>query len=298
MQPLHDEHTTADQLLVRPRHDHRALVRGGQDPRDVEHVLGLEPEVELLDDRLREELDQRRRVGQRADGDAPHERGCDPAHGREVLAHRVRDGRALHLHDHGFTRAQRGRVHLRDRCRRDRRALELREHGLERRTEIGLDGLADRVERFGRHLVAQQAELEHELLGEDALARADDLAELDVRGAKAFERLAQTAREPGTRDRGIARTTLAHVPAAEGDTEAGTGDEHAPDGRDEAPTRELGDLSTGRGAHGVEARHPRERSPIHQPRGLVGEGADVQIARFRHGRTVLPGATAPRFEPN
>ena len=30
----------------------------GQHPGDVEHVVGLEPEVELLDDRLGEQLDQ------------------------------------------------------------------------------------------------------------------------------------------------------------------------------------------------------------------------------------------------
>ena len=50
---------------------------------------GLEPEVELLDDRLGEELDERRWVGERRDRDPPDEMRGDPRHDAQVLAHEV-----------------------------------------------------------------------------------------------------------------------------------------------------------------------------------------------------------------
>ena len=67
-----------------------ALAELGEDPGDVEHVLGLEPEVELLGDRLGEQLDQRRRVGQRGDRDAADEEGRQPGHDPEVVRGRGR----------------------------------------------------------------------------------------------------------------------------------------------------------------------------------------------------------------
>ncbi len=54
---------------------------------DVEHVLGLEAEVELLHDRLGEQLDEGGRVGEGRDRDAAHQQGGDPAHGGQVAAH-------------------------------------------------------------------------------------------------------------------------------------------------------------------------------------------------------------------
>ena len=51
---------------------------------DVEHVLGLEAEVELLDDGLGEQLDQGRRVGQGGHRDAADQEGGDPGHGGDV----------------------------------------------------------------------------------------------------------------------------------------------------------------------------------------------------------------------
>ena len=59
--------------------------------------------------------------------------------------------------------------------------------------EILLDGAADRREGLGRDPVAQQAELVDQLLGEDALARGDDLAELDVGRARGARRPAADA---------------------------------------------------------------------------------------------------------
>ena len=68
-----------DQRRVGPGHDEGALVERGKGHGDIEHVLGLEPEVELLDDRLGEELDQGRRVGQRGDWDPAHQCGASQA---------------------------------------------------------------------------------------------------------------------------------------------------------------------------------------------------------------------------
>ena len=87
VEALHDEHAPRHQRRVGPGHDEVALVERGEGRRDIEHVLGLEPEVELLDDRLGEELHQRGRVGQRGDGDPAHQVRRQPGHDGEVLAH-------------------------------------------------------------------------------------------------------------------------------------------------------------------------------------------------------------------
>ena len=56
-------------------------------------------------------------------------------------------------------------------------------------------------ERLGRHLVAAALELGHQLLGEDALAGRDDLAELDVGRAEALGGQPQAAGQVGDRRR-------------------------------------------------------------------------------------------------
>ena len=75
-------------------HDDRALVGRRRGRGDVEHVLGLEAEVELLDDRLGEQLDERRRVGEHGDRDPADEERGEEAHHREVVAHERRRRRA------------------------------------------------------------------------------------------------------------------------------------------------------------------------------------------------------------
>ena len=193
-QPLHHQHAPGDQRRVRAGHDDPALVGPGEHVRDVEHVLGLEPEVELLDDRLREQLDQRRRVGERGDGDAADRRGASHDERGDVVAEELRDLRALHLDDDLFAGDEAGRVHLRDRGRRDRHLVERREELLERAAEVDLDDGAHVGERLGRHLVAEQLELGDQLVGEQALAAGDDLAELHVARAEALERPAGAGR--------------------------------------------------------------------------------------------------------
>ena len=60
------------------------------------------------------------------------------------------------------------------------------------------DDPADVVEGLGRHLVAAQTELGHELFGEQPFARGEDLPQLDVGGSQAFEGTTEPARQPGT----------------------------------------------------------------------------------------------------
>ena len=113
------------------------------------------------------------------------------------LAHR----RALHLDHDVLAGAQGGAVHLGDRGGRERLGVEALEHLLERPTEVLLDHAAHDAERLRRHLVAAALELGDQLLGEDALAGADDLAELDVGGPEPLGGQPEPARQHGDRRR-------------------------------------------------------------------------------------------------
>ena len=90
---------------------------------------------------------------------------------------------------------QAGRVHLGDGGGGERCQLEYGEELVERAPEVLLDDPPHRAEGLCRHMVAQQPELGHELLGKEALSRREDLAQLDVRRAKALEGSAQAARQ-------------------------------------------------------------------------------------------------------
>ena len=125
VEPLHHEHAPGDELGMRPGDDVAVLVEVAQHRGDVEHVGRLDAEVELLDDRLGEQLDERRRVGQRGDGDAPDEVRRQPRHRPQVVVHEAGDVRSLHLDDDLLAGAQPGRVDLGDRRGGDRRLGEL-----------------------------------------------------------------------------------------------------------------------------------------------------------------------------
>ena len=214
VEALHHQHPAGDQRRVRAGHDEVALVQRGERHGDIEHVLGLETEVELLDDRLGEELDQGRRVGQRGDRDAADEVRRQPRHDGEVLAHPRRDRRALHLHHDRRPVAQRGGVHLGDGGRGQRGVLDGGEHRLERPAQLlGEHPLDDRP-RLGRDLVAAPLELGDQLGREDAVARGDDLAQLDVGRAEPLGRHPQPARDAGDRRRAAAPALL-QVPQPE-----------------------------------------------------------------------------------
>ncbi len=57
VEPLHHEHPPRHEPWMGAGDDDGALVGFCEDAADVEHVRGLEAEVELLDDRLGEQLD-------------------------------------------------------------------------------------------------------------------------------------------------------------------------------------------------------------------------------------------------
>ena len=154
IEPFHHEHAPGHERGMRPGDDERALVRCRQHPRDVEHVLCLEAEVELLDDGLGEQLDERRWVGERADRDAPHEQRREPCHRGQVAAHETFDRWPLHLDDDVLAGPERGRVHLRDRRGCERRLVDVSEHRLERLAQLRFDDAVDVDPSLRRHLVA------------------------------------------------------------------------------------------------------------------------------------------------
>ena len=99
-QTFHDEHPPGDERGVGPRDDEVALAELGEGRGDVEHVLGLQTEIEFLDDGFGEELHQRRGIGQCGNRDPAHQMGSQPRHDGEVLAHPLGDRGPLDLHHH------------------------------------------------------------------------------------------------------------------------------------------------------------------------------------------------------
>ena len=89
-----------------------------------------------------------------------------------------------------------GAVDLGDRGGGYRGPVELGEGRVQGPAELGLDDAAHRVERLRRHPVAKQAELRDDLLGEDPLARGQDLSELYVGGTELAERDPQPPGQP------------------------------------------------------------------------------------------------------
>ena len=270
LEAFHDEDAAGDERRVRAGHHVATLVERREDRRDVDHVLGLEPEIELLADGLGEQLDERRRIGEGGDRDATHEQRRDRGHDLQVTMDLAADGRALHLHDDGGAVVQRGAVDLGDRCRGDRCAVEGGEDRLDAGAELGLDDLAHRLERFCRHLVAALLHLVDELGGEDALAGAHDLAELDVRGAEALGGLAEAARHPGAGG-GPATAPVSGRPDADGTAEPPADDDQSPEGREPARPGQFRDLPAGGEPEHPDAAHPRQLVPVDVPRAVLGE---------------------------
>ncbi len=153
VEALHHQHPPGDEGRVGAGDDVAALAQVDEAAGHVEHVLGLEAEVELLGDGLGEQLDQRRRVGQGGERQAPDEERGQPRHDLEVLGDEVGDGGALHLHHDPFAGAERGAVDLGDRRGGEGTAVEGGEDLVERSAQLALDGGAHVAERLGRNLV-------------------------------------------------------------------------------------------------------------------------------------------------
>jgi len=217
LESLHHEHAARDELGVRARHHVSVLAELAQDARDLDHVVGLHAEVELLDDRLGEELDERGGIGERRDLDAPDQVRREPGHDAQVAAHELADRRSLDLDHDLLAGGEARRVDLCDGGRGEGRRRDPVEGLLERAGEVLLEHAADGREVLGGDLVAATLELGHELDGEEPLAARDDLRELDVRRPESLDREAHAQREVGDRRRagGVAAAARAPHPRHE-----------------------------------------------------------------------------------
>ena len=277
-QALHHQQPPGDQLGMWARHDVPVLAEVVEHRRDVEHVRRLDAEVELLDDRVGEQLDQRRRVGEGGDGDPPDEVRRQPGHRPQVDVHETADVGPLDLDDDILAGAQPGPVDLGDRGRSDGRAVERREHVLQRPAELGLDRSADHIERLGGDLVAAALELLDELGGEQALAGGDDLAELDERRPEGLSGQPQPARQVGDAVRACELAPLAlDQPWHDRSGQARRDDHTAPAGRQTARRDQVGDGLLGQPAQLLGVGPPGDGIAVEHPRGVVGERAPTQV---------------------
>ncbi len=276
VETFHNQHAASYEARMWARDDDRALVRFCQNVADVEHVGRLEPEVELLDDRLREELDQRRRVGKRGNRDPADEEGREEAHGRQVTPHEFRDVGPLHLDDDTLASSERRAVHLGDRRRRDGGTVEFGEGAVQGTRELCLDDPAHGVEGLWRHPVAEQAELRDDLLREDAFTGGEDLPELDVRRTERPEGDAKPARQSQAGPR-PAPTTIEQVPGSDRlrEREADL-DDAVRRGQAPAPD-EARDLGPSPGADDLDTLEPLELVRIDQPGRIVAEAAEFAV---------------------
>ena len=130
-------------------------------------------------------------------------------------------------------------------------------------------------------LVAQQLELAHQLLGEEALARGDDLAELDVRRAEVLGRVPEPLGQVGPAGRrvGVAVEAVAHEPRPERPHEPG-GDPHEPGaGRKPAGRGEAGELGGHLLAQRRDVGAPGDGVEVEDPGRGVGERAPREVGR-------------------
>ena len=247
-----------------------------EDVGDVEHVLRFEAEVELLDDGLREQLHEGRRIGEGGDRDAADEMGGEPGQRGDVVPEELRDLRPLHLDDDLFTGDEPGRVHLCDRGGRDRLLVEGREQILEPPAEVDLHDGADVVERLRRHPVAQLLELGDHLVGEQAFAARDDLAELHVARAEATEGLPQATGDPGTR---LRPPVLEDEPSGQGTGDLGDSAREAPERRQPTGCEQARHLLARAPPQTVDLPAPRDLVGIEHPGPAIAERAELEIRR-------------------
>ena len=291
---LHDQHPAGDEVGMGPGHHVGLLPQLDQRPGDVEHVLGLEAEVELLGDRLGEQLHQRRRVGQGGHRDAADQPRGDPGHDGQVLPDQPGHLGPLDLDDDVLARPEPGVVDLGDRRRRQRLGVEAGEDRLQGPAEVLLHHPPDGGPRLGRHLVAALLELRHQRLGEHALAGGDDLAQLDVGRAEPLGRPPQPPGQVGHRLRPTLWSpglpALARRPDGHADAEVAGGGRQPPPGREPAGPDQRRHLGPHRPADVVEARQPAQPVDVDLPRPVVRERPQRKIVH----RPVTLGVTGRR----
>jgi hypothetical protein len=246
VQPLHDQDPFGAQRPMRDGDPHRAVPAGARG-RHRRHVARLDPEVQLLADRVGEA------VGQVADADRPRpagaalQRPCQPRHDVQVaLDHRADPG-PLHLHGHLGAGPQAGGVHLGDGGRRQRLAVEPGEHLVDRPAELGGEHLLHLPPWRRGGLVPQAAQLVGELRGEQVGSGRQHLTELHEGDPALVQRLPQRPRQPRAAAR---RVQLRPPPPAQVRGEA-------------VADRDAADLGVPAGADDPSAQRP---PPLQRPR--------------------------------
>ena len=165
--------------------------------------------------------------------------------------------------------------------------------------ELRLDDGADLVPRLGRDLVAALLELGDQLLGEQALAARDDLAELDVGRPELLGGDAQAPRDVRPR-LGAAPPAGAGRPPGHGQAEMARHAEDARARRQAPGPGQLRDLASHDPPDVGDRLPPRHLLGSHQPGGVVAERPDGQVGgevRWGEVSDLVRGGAAARGRP-
>ena len=206
---------------------------------------------------------------------------CGASHAITARSWRTRRDRgALDLHHHRRPVAQRGRVHLGDGGGGQRGVVHGGEHRPDGPAQLFEEHALDDRPRLGGDLVAAPLELGDQLGREDAVARGDDLAQLDVGRAELLGRDAQPARDPGDRGRAAAPALLQR-PQPQGAAEVPHRGADPTAGRQRAATGQAGERGSEARPHPGQAVVPLQGRGVDRPRAGVGERTERGIG-VRH----------------
>ena len=176
-------------------------------------------------------------------------------------------------------------------------ALEAGEGGGDLAAQLLLDDPLHHVPRLGRHLVAALLELGDDLLGEDALARREDLPELDVGGAEGLGGLADAPGDAGDL-RGAARPPLGDGPHGDRGAEVAHGGDHPQARRDAAGSGEVREAAGDVEAELVGGGEPGDLVEVDDPRAVLGVGAEHEVCGrgLGHRPSIAPHDSGQTFE--
>ena len=184
-EPLHGEDAGGDRLPVDERHlQPGASGEVGGDPLGV---VALARVVQFAGNLAVELLDEPQQVEVPGPFEAMLQLRGDRPQDVDVRAQLIGHAAALHLHDDLTPVRQAGGVGLPDRRRTQRQFVERGEQVRQRRTQLGLDGPPDAVERLGGHPRAKRRQLAGEVGGHQVRPGRQDLPELDEGGAELLE---------------------------------------------------------------------------------------------------------------
>ena len=187
--PRHAQHVLGHQVWDRPGEAGVVVTRvlGGEGQLDL--VDGLEPEVDLLEHELCEELDEAGEVGRTDHLRCTLGGAGRQGHGAQVGLELLAQARAPELDHHLGAVGEARRVDLPDRRRTEWRGVEVVEHGVDRHAEGVEEDLFRHPVGHRGHRVAAPAERLDPLVGEQALCGRDELAQLHVRRAAGLDDL-------------------------------------------------------------------------------------------------------------